>query len=129
MTKIITTNESKTGYAIKDGELILNIDEMTDDGKTLKLPDNSSNRKFYSLKKIQEGKTELTYKNSMTYGPRDKKNWQDYMTQEEKDALTLIKERCLERMAEDKPSDEELKLRKLLSQKEKILAKIAELQK
>ena len=129
MTKIITTNESKTGYAIQDGELILNIDEMTDDGKTLKLPDNSSNRKFYSLKKIQEGKTELTYKNSMTYGPRDKKNWQDYMTQEEKDALTLIKERCLERMAEDKPSDEELKLRKLLSQKEKILAKIAELQK
>ena len=129
MTKIITTNESKTGYAIQDNDFILNIDEMTDDGKTLKLPDNSSNRKFYSLKKIQEGKTELTYKASTTYGPREKKNWQDYMTQEEKDALTLIKERCLERMAEDKPSDEELKLRKLLSQKEKILAKIAELQK
>ena len=130
MTKIITTNESKTGYAIQDGDVILNIDEIVDDGKTLKLPENSSNRRYYSIKKVQEGKTELTYKASMSYGPREpKKSWEEYLTDEEKSTIEFIKEACLQRMEADKPSVTELELRKLVEKRDKILAKIAELTK
>ena len=128
MTKIITSNESKTGYAIQDGDLILNIDEIVDDGKTLKLPENSSNRRYYSIRKVQEGKTELTYKASMTYGPRTpKKNWADYLTEEERQIIEDIKNLCLQRMEADKPSVQELELRKLIEKRDRLMAKIAEL--
>lgn len=128
MTKIIITNESKTGYALDDNGTILNIDEIVDDGKTLKLPENSSNRRYYSVKKVQEGKTELTYKASMTYGPREpKKKWEDYLSDEERQVIEDIKNLCLQRMEADKPSVQELELRKLIEKRDRLMAKIAEL--
>lgn len=129
MTKIITTEKSPTGYAIQDGDHILMIDQIVDDGKTLKLPENSSNRKYYSIKRIQEGKVELTRKESVTLGPRDPKNkWEEYMTEEEKSTIQQIKELCIQRMEADKPSSAELEIRKLMAKRDKLLAQIQALQ-
>lgn len=129
MVKIIETNESKTGYAVLDGDNVLNIDELVDEGKTLKLPENSSNRKYYSIKKVQEGKTELTYKASITFGPREpQKKWEDYLSEDEKSVIENIKNLCIQRMEADKPSIMDMEIRKLIERRDRLLKQIEALQ-
>ena len=77
-TFVRTSNNSKTGYELvtvdnKGNEVVVPIDNQPkDEPFTLILPENESNRKYFSSKKVDAagGKIELTYKESKTYGPR-----------------------------------------------------------
>lgn len=123
MTKIIKDDTTKTGFALVDGDITLPIDELVDDGKTLKLPKNSSNRTYYSLKKMTEGHDELTYKETRTLSVKgDAKPkqapWEDYLTDEEKKTLEDLKAKAEERRNKKTLED-------LVAEKARLEAEIA----
>lgn len=55
-----------TGYELVDNGVTTPITKIVDDGKTLVLPSNSSNRKYWSIEKVNKGEVELTYKETRT---------------------------------------------------------------
>lgn len=57
-------------YYMEDNGTITELNELVDNGKTLKLPENSSNRRYCSVEKALKGIT-LDYKETKTFGPRD----------------------------------------------------------
>lgn len=127
MTKIIKDETTKTGFALVDGDITLPIDELVDDGKTLKLPKNSSNRTYYSLKKVTEGHDELTYKETRTLtvkGDAKPKQapWEDYLTDEEKSTLEILKAVAEQRRSQKTLDD-------LMAEKARLEAEIAKLTK
>ena len=102
-TIIRKSQESKTGYemVIIDDENNENIYLLNDKPKnepfTLILPENPSNRKYFNTKKVDNsgGEIELTYKETMTFGPRsetsNRKPLEDYLNDEDKELyLSLI---------------------------------------
>ena len=112
MKTIITKSEtSKTGYAINfDGQSIdINETDPNNPG-SLKLPENPSNRKWYSIAKIEKGLTELTYKETRTINRTNTegkpttttKNWTEYLTDEERTIIDEIKQKCATRAKRDK---------------------------
>ena len=118
MSTIITTSTtSTTGFElhIKDelGNVtsVLPIVDTADEGKTLVLPENPSNRKYFNIEKVNRagGSIELTYKatKTLTTGPR--KSLEDYMTEEEKATIAQIEanakaRRDAEKEANKKPA-------------------------
>ena len=130
--------KAKTGYAIviKDDNKVVDtilIEEYDPSNpKSLKLPENPSNRKYFSIEKIGTG-IELTYKESKTLGPRgSSKKLEDYMTDEEKKLVEEIMNRCKERKANDKPKEltpvekAKLKFEKAQKELEALMKKEAE---
>ena len=110
MKTYITTNpDAKFGYEIVFDDKAHDIVDIVDDGKTLKLPENPSNRKYYSIKKVIEagGTVELTYKETKTLGPKatgtttksPTMKWYDFLTDEEKIIISDIQTKA-ERRAE-----------------------------
>ena len=96
-------------------EEILDILDIVDDGRTLKLPENSSNRKFFSIRKIEEkgGLIELSYKESIKLdGTRSRKSIEDYLTPDEKIQLENLLNKGRIRRDEEKsrPKTEREKL-------------------
>lgn len=131
-TTIITRSTlSTTGYAIElyeDGVLVqsLAIEEIVDEGKTLKLPVNPSNRKYFSIKKVEEagGQIELSYKETRTIkGNTNRKTAKDYLTAEEQAIIDELLGRAHDRL---QAAREEAK--KPMSKEEKLRAKIAKLE-
>lgn len=123
MTKIIKDDTTPTGFALMDGETKLPITELVDDGKTLKLPKNSSNRTYYSVKKVTEGHDELTYKETRTLNVKgDAKPkqtpWEDYLTDKEKKTLDDLKAKAEARRAQKNLDD-------LMAEKARLEAEIA----
>ena len=57
-------------YYMEDNGNTTELVELVDNGKTLKLPDNSSNRRYCSVEKALKGIT-LDYKETKAFGPRD----------------------------------------------------------
>lgn len=124
---------STTGYelVIKDDDGIIietkDIDTIVDDGKTLKLPENPSNRKYFNLAKVEaaDGIVELTYKETIKLGTREpgesKKPLEDYLNDEDK-ALYL------ELVEKAKAAKAEAHKKVPMTEKEKLQAKIARLQ-
>ena len=111
MKTIITKSEtSKTGYAINfDGQSIDINETDPKNPSILKLPENPSNRKWYSITKIEKGLTELTYKETRTIDrtntsekPTATKNWTEYLTDEERTIIDEIKQKCSTRAKRDK---------------------------
>ena len=111
MKTIITKSEtSKTGYAINfDGQSIDINETDPKNPSILKLPENPSNRKWYSIAKIEKGLTELTYKETRTIDrtntpdrPTATKNWTEYLTDEERTIIDEIKQKCATRAKRDK---------------------------
>lgn len=102
-TYITTSTTSTTGYAIVDNGITTDIN-ATDpkNERILKLPENSSNRKWYSADKVDKGQNELTFKASIKLGGRhikpSKEEWTMYLTDEEKDQLEALKELATKRM-------------------------------
>lgn len=103
--------KAKTGYAIvikEDNKVVKTVlieEYDPNNAKSLKLPENPSNRKYFSIEKIGTG-IELTYKESKTLGPRgSSKKLEDYMTDEEKKIVEEIMNKCKERKANDKPKE------------------------
>lgn len=64
----IYTQNSK--FYMEDNGTTTELVELVDNGKTLKLPENSSNRKYCSVEKALKGIT-LDYKETKTFGPRE----------------------------------------------------------
>lgn len=124
---------STTGYevVVKDDEGIIvetkPIDTLVDDGKTLKLPENPSNRKYFNLKKVEDanGIIELTYKESITIGPKStepKKPLEEYLNEEDKALYLALIEKAKKNRAEANKKTP-------LTEKEKLLKKIERMQK
>lgn len=57
-------------YYMEDNGTTTEITNITKDGISLILPDNSSNRRYCSVEKALKGIT-LDYKETKTFGPRD----------------------------------------------------------
>lgn len=140
MKVYILKGESATGYILR----VVNDDGIIDDYKiertypgeptTLVLPENPSNRKYFSSKKVDnsdEGYIELTYKESRSLGPREgnsnRKSLVDYLTDEEKviyeDLLTKAKMRRDEERKKPKMTEKE-KIEKAIERYKKKLAEL-----
>lgn len=72
MVKVFIKSNPKTptGYELVDGDVITPIVKIVDDGKTLALPTNSSNRKYWSIDKVKKGEVELSFKETRTLGTK-----------------------------------------------------------
>jgi hypothetical protein len=133
MTKTIIkrNDETKTGYELiiqTDGQKDVIIPINDHDPKNediLKLPENPSNRKWFSKNKIKGDSIELTYKESMTFGPRGesspRKPLEDYLDEADKILYLELVEKAKKRR-------EELTRKPKMTEREKIEAKIARLQ-
>lgn len=64
----IYSKDSK--YYMEDNGTTTELVELVDNGKTLKLPENSSNRKYCSVEKALKGIT-MDYKETKVFGPRE----------------------------------------------------------
>ncbi len=131
-TKII---KGEHGFAISfDGKEIA-IDKIVDEGKTLSLPQNPSNRRYFSIAAFEKhqinGELELSYKAAVTIGkgPRaSKKSLTEYMNEAD---LKLYNE-IISRAEAAKKADVAKPLtqvEKLQRQIEKSKARLAELTK
>lgn len=72
-TIIRTSTVSATGYELVFGDNVVSIDKTyPGEPTTLVLPENPSNRKYFSSKKVDAagGELELEYKESKSFGPR-----------------------------------------------------------
>ena len=105
-TFVRTSNNSKTGYELvtvdeKGNEVVVPIDNQPkDEPFTLILPENESNRKYFSSKKVDAagGKIELTYKESKTFGPRSesttRKGLEEYLEGDDKATYLALVEKA-----------------------------------
>ena len=114
----VTARIRKTGdgeyvvVQIVDGaEVISDVCKIVDDGKTIALPANDSNRKYFNLAKFEEAKNEademlLTYKATVTLGDRPKSlpngNLIAYLSDELQEEYKAIIDRAVEARAEQK---------------------------
>ena len=112
MKTIITTSTvSATGYELRivhdNGEVECKPIETTYKGepKTLVLPENPSNRKYFNSDKVEKagGSIELTYKESKTFGPKNVESnptpkkidaIEKYLTEEELKVWNSLKEKA-----------------------------------
>lgn len=91
-------------YLVDDGNTVEITGRDPKNADVLKLPENSSNRKWLNKKKVVEagGTFELTYKESKHFdktAPKaPKTDWYEYLTEEEKDMYSTLKENALRRM-------------------------------
>lgn len=84
----IYTQDSKYFMEDFDNDVITELTEFVDDGKTLKLPENSANRKYCAVKKAISGIV-LEYKETRTLDKSNvtktsKVDFKEYYTDEEK---------------------------------------------
>lgn len=131
---------STTGYeiVIKDDEgLIVEtkpIDTLVDDGKTLKLPENPSNRKYFNLAKVEaaDGIVELTYKETIKLGNREpsesKKPLEDYLNDEDKALYLALVEKAKAAKAEAHKKVPMTPIEKKKAQIERLKAQIAKME-
>ena len=85
-----------TGYALRTVDdngkenILPIVSTVKNDPKVLVLPENPSNRKYFTKTKVGDMDLELSYKASVTFGPRTgesktaRKSLVEYLTEEEK---------------------------------------------
>ena len=125
-------NVTKLGYELvivqDDGQEVIKEITQTDpaNDKIMKLPENPSNRKWLSMKKVVDNELELTYKASMTFGPRGenipRKDLSEYLEGEDKELYLKLVEKA-------KKNREEANRRPQLTEKEKLQRKIEAMMK
>lgn len=140
MKVYICKGESLTGYVLKvDDEGFvseLKIDRTyPGEPTTLVLPENPSNRKYFSSKKVdnsEEGCVELTFKESKVLGPREgnspRKSLVDYLTDEERAVYENLMEKAKARREEANKKPKLTEKEKLERAIEKYKRKLAELE-
>ena len=139
MNTTITIRKSTTtptGYEILDNDKILPIVAYDPANKgILKLPENSSNRKWFSISKIGES-IDLDYKASKVIGPRDsfspkspKKPDEDFLNQEDKILYLSLKEKIRKAREEANKKVPMTELEKARLQVERANKKVADLEK
>ena len=141
MEKVIIkkSEKSATGYemVVIDAEgnekVTLLNDRPKNEPHTLILPENPSNRKYFSDIKVDKspnGEVELTYKATIQIGNRiasDKKPWLEYLTDEERKLYDKLKATAEARKAEaekPKPKTELEKAQEALRKAQEKLEKL-----
>ena len=141
MEKVIIkkSEKSATGYemVVIDAEgnekVTLLNDRPKNEPHTLILPENPSNRKYFSDIKVDKspnGEVELTYKATIQIGNRiasDKKPWLEYLTDEERKLYDELKQAAEARKAEaekPKPKTELEKAQEALRKAQEKLEKL-----
>ena len=141
MEKVIIrkSEKSATGYelVVIDAEgnekVTLLNDRPKNEPHTLILPENPSNRKYFSDIKVDKspnGEVELTYKATIQIGNRiasDKKPWLEYLTDEERKLYDELKATAEARKAEaekPKPKTELEKAQEALRKAQEKLEKL-----
>lgn len=124
-------SEAKLGYelVIAHDDGMLEVKEITQtdpaNPNILKLPENPSNRKWLSVKKIVDDELELTYKATMVFGPRGntspKKDLSEYLEGKDKELYLQLVEKA-------KKNREEMHKKAPLTEKEKLERRLAKLQ-
>lgn len=133
-------NESATGYAIvtthDDGTESVQPINHTDPANAmiLKLPENPSNRKWFSIKKVEAagGEIELTYKESKTLGPRTesapRKGLEEYLEGEDREMYLALVEKAKKAREEANKKAPMTEYEKRVRAVERAQAKLAELE-
>lgn len=110
MTKIIKKDGK---FALVVNDIITPITEIVDDGKTLKLPANDVNRKYFSIARFEEkainNELELTYKESIKIGTgstrRSVKPLEDFLEGDEKAKYIELRDKAMAKRKEaNKPT-------------------------
>ena len=93
-----TTIERRNGtYTLIDNGVETIVETITKDGLSLILPENSSGRKFFALKKFEKSETHellAINRNPDAERPTSRKSLLDYMSAEDKVLYDAIMERC-----------------------------------
>lgn len=111
----IYSKDSK--YYMEDNGTTTELVELVDNGKTLKLPENSSNRKYCSVEKALKGIT-MDYKETKVFGPRENTSTKEsapkksdapklnelveLLTEEEKEVYRDLMNKAADRLARKK---------------------------
>lgn len=131
---------STTGYelVIKDDQGLVietkDIDTIVDDGKTLKLPENPSNRKYFNLAKVEaaNGDIELTYKETIKLGTREsgesKKPLEDYLDEDDRELYLALVEKAKKNRAEANKRVPMTDLEKAKAKVARLMAQIAKME-
>lgn len=99
----------------------------------LKLPENTSNRKWFSIKKVEAagGEIELTYKESKTIGPRaesaPRKGLEEYLEGKDKELYLALVEKAKKAREEANKKAPMTEYEKAKRAVERAQAKLAEL--
>lgn len=110
MTKIIKKDGK---FALVVNDVTTPITEIVDDGKTLKLPANDVNRKYFSIARFEEkainNELELTYKESIKIGTgstrRSVKPLEDFLEGDEKAKYIELRDKAMAKRKEaNKPT-------------------------
>lgn len=103
---------------------------------TLLLPKNPANRTYFDVKQFARkgvDEIELEYRETRILGPYNrgvvKKDWTEYMTEEEKVQYDVIKQSCIERKKIAETPPELTEAEKLQLEIEKLTKKLESLQK
>lgn len=103
MTKTIirTSTVSATGYELVFDGTVVSIDRTyPGEPTTLVLPQNPSNRKYFSSKKVDAagGELELEYKESKSFGPRQesapRKGLEEWLDEDDKATFLALVEKA-----------------------------------
>lgn len=129
-------------YAIEDNGVNTPVTQIVDNGKTLKLPTNSSNRQYFSIKtfdaKNVDGKLELTYKPTVKItrdpntAPRTIKPIEDWLNEDDRKIFLELKEKAQKARDEANtkaPTTDLEKAQRALARAEAQLAKAEEAKK
>ena len=125
---------SATGYElVVDGKIVLIDKTYPGEATTLVLPENPSNRKYFSSKKVEAagGEIELEYKESRTLGPRSestpRKALEDYLEGEDRELYLALVEKAKKAREEAHKKVPLTPLQKAEKEVEKWMKKVEEL--
>lgn len=109
------------------------LDNVTNDKKSIILPENPSNRKFWAISRLTGEQIELTYKESKTFGPREstspRKGLEEYLEGDDKEMyLQLVAKAKANREMANKPMTKEQKLRAQIEELKAQIARMTEVQ-
>lgn len=133
-------SNTKTGYELvtidEAGKEVAVAISHTDPANPmiLKLPENASNRKWFSINKVVAagGEIELTYKESKTLGPRTesapRKGLEEYLEGKDKETYLALVEKAKKAREEANKKAPMTELEKAQRAVERAQAKLAELQ-
>lgn len=134
-TIVRKSTTSLTGYEIVFDDKVVSIDKTyPNEPTTLILPENPSNRKYFSSKKVDAagGEIELTYKESKTLGPRTesvtpRKGLEEYLDEDDKALYLALVEKAKKNREEANKKVPLTPLQKAEREVEKWLKKVEEL--
>ena len=126
-----TTIERRNGnFILTDGDVKTIITSITNDGKSLILPENASGRKFFALSKFEKSEIHdliAINRNPDAEHPVSRKSLLEYMTPEDKELYDAIMERAKtarEEANKKVPMTEEQKLRNRIAKAQAALEEL-----